>query len=361
MKKKMNNKRGFVVGLILASMLTVVGCGSNEAANMMAQDTAYDMDVNYLKEAEFGYAEEAAMEDYAETTEEAPRDANGNAPDAEVSDNRKLIKRTNLSLETLEFDEFITSLEKLIAEKGGYVEYLDQSNDTYYGSGRYASYTIRIPENQLDMFVDHIGDMASIKNKNESVTDVTLSYVDLESQRDMYEIEQENLLELLDKAETIEDMIVIESRLTEVRYQLQSMESQLRTYDNLVDYATITIYVEEVVRLEPKEEAPAGERIRVGFSNSVAEVFDRAKEFGINFVIALPVIIYNLIILAIFAGIIFLIVKLIIRKSRKRKAKQQEQLEQQRRLQAQWAQRQQEQMQQEANKATGNVAEDKES
>lgn len=341
MKKKILKKRGIIIGIILVSMLVLVACGSNGAADNTVAAEAYDMGMDSYAESDYGFVEETISEEAVAEDSENRTSSSDSSKAETVSDNRKLIKRTNLSLETLEFDEFINSLETLVEESGGYVEYLDQSNESYYSDyGRYASYTIRIPASKLDTFVDQVGNMASVESKNESVTDITLSYVDLESKKEMYEIEQDNLLELLDRADTIEDMIVIESRLTEIRYQLQSMESQLRTYDNLVDYATITIYVDEVVRLEPEEEAPAGERIRVGFSNSMAEVFERAREFGIRFVIALPVIIYDLLILAIIGGIIFLIVKLILRKNKKKKAKMQEQLEQQRRLQQQWMERQ---------------------
>ena len=68
---------------------------------------------------------------------------------------------------------------------------------------------------------------------------MTLQYVDLESHKKALTTEQDRLIELMEQAETVEDIITIEGRLSEVRYQLESMESQLRTYDNKIDYSTV--------------------------------------------------------------------------------------------------------------------------
>jgi hypothetical protein len=298
-----------------------IGCGSS---NESVYDTNTSRSTVETAE-EFGFSNDLKSEiAVEESVEGTANDMDASQETEEVASNRKLIKTINMNLETLEYDVFTIKLEELIDVSGGYIEYLDQSNRSYYGSedeGRNASYTIRIPVKQLDGFVDQVGEMANVRYKNEQVTDITLSYVDMESKKEMYEIEQENLMELLDRAETVEDMITIESRLTEIRYQLQSMESQLRTYDNLVDYATISIYVNEVVRLEPSVEASAGERIRTGFQNSLSKTLENLQEFGIRVIIASPVIILNLLILAIFALIVLVIIKTSIKKSEKKRKK----------------------------------------
>ena len=66
------------------------------------------------------------------------------------------------------------------------------------------------------------------------------------------ETEQDRLLELMEQAETTEDLLAIESRLTDVRYQLESAASQLKLYDSLVSYSTVYLTVEEVQKLTPR-------------------------------------------------------------------------------------------------------------
>ena len=125
---------------------------------------------------------------------------------------------------------------------------------------------------------------------------------------------------LLEKAETLADILEIESRLTDVRYQLESMESQLRTYDNLVDYATVTLTVKEVKQLTPTAEKGFWEKIGDGFVDSARSVWSGLKALFSFLIIALP----YLLVLAILVGIVLAIVFLCVRKSRRKAAKRQQ-------------------------------------
>jgi len=127
----------------------------------------------------------------------------------------------------------------------------------------------------------------------------------------MLEEEQERLLELLENAETIEDIITIEGRLSEVKYQLESMKSQLRTFDNKVTYSTVHIYIDEVKELTPVVEQTAGERIAEGFAESLRDIGEGFKEFFIGFVINIPYIIVWAVIIVIMAFVAIKVIKVI--------------------------------------------------
>lgn len=236
--------------------------------------------------------------------------------------NRKLIKRVSLNVETKEFDALVEGVSADIASLGGYIE----SMDGHYGS-KYSSYrpersaniVARVPSKQLDQFVKRVGEAGNITSKSESVEDITLSYVDLESHKKMLKEEQDRLMEFLERAETIEEIISIEDRLTSIRYQLDSMESQLRTYDNKIDYSTVTIYIDEVIdyTFVPEAELTPIERMRQGLAESWADLKRDLVDFGVNFVINLPYIIVFLIVVAILLLIVFLIVKASNRYARK--------------------------------------------
>jgi uncharacterized protein YhaN len=151
------------------------------------------------------------------------------------------------------------------------------------------------------------------------VEDVTLQYVDMESHKKALVTEQERLLELLEQAQTVEDIITIEDRLSEVRYQIESMESQLRTYDNKIDYSTVYLTINEVVQYSLSEEETVGERIRNGFLDSLEGVKDGVTEFAIWLVIKLPYLVVWAVIIAV-----IVIVFLKIRKRVRRKHEQKE-------------------------------------
>lgn len=157
--------------------------------------------------------------------------------------------------------------------------------------------TLRIPVLKLEQFVTNIQENSNVLYSNEYVQDVTLSYVDLESHKKAGAQEQDTLLRLLEKAETIEDIIQIESRLSDVRYQIESMESQLRTYDNLISYSTVYISLSEVERETVLSKDDPLTEMKTGFTNSFYKIIDGFKNFGIDFVINLPYIILYVVIL----------------------------------------------------------------
>ena len=307
-------KRLLTVGFALVLSVCLAACGtSSSEADYSAPASEYKYAATEEAAAEIAYDsyyEEEAMEPEM-------GDAGNGAEAPEVNESatsqRKLIKTVELSVETKDYDNLMTSLEKQIEDLGGYIESLGAYNGSYYSgrTNRSANITARIPADKLDGFVKKIGEEANVVDRNESVEDVTLQYVDLDSHARMYEEEQERLLELLENAETIEDIITIESRLSEVKYQLESMKSQLRTFDNKVTYSTVHIYIDEVKELTPVVEQTAGERIAEGFAESLRDIGEGFKEFFIGFVINIPYIIVWAVIIAIIAFVVIKVIKVI--------------------------------------------------
>jgi len=307
-------KRLLTAGFTFMLSICLAACGSS------SKSEAYDAAAPAV---EYAAAEEAAAEIaydsyYAEEPMEPEMgDAGNGSEEPEVNESttsqRKLIKTVDLSVETKDYDNLMVSIEKQIEELGGYIESLGAYNGSYYSGrvNRSANITARIPAEKLDGFVKQIGEEANVVDRNESVEDVTLQYVDLDSHARMLQEEQERLLELLENAQTIEDIITIEGRLSEVKYQLESMKSQLRTFDNKVTYSTVHIYIDEVKELTPVVEQTAGERIAEGFAESLRDIGEGFKEFFIGFVINIPYIIVWAVIIAVVAFVGFKIAKVI--------------------------------------------------
>lgn len=305
-------KKRLLLGLsILALSFSLAACGSS------SEEAAAPMEWAVEEEAVEGLMDSYYSEEYKATNTEADG-AEAPEVDESATSDRKLIKTVDLSVETKEYDKLMVSLENQIDELGGYIESLGAYNRSYYDSynhHRSANITARIPADKLDGFLKQIGEEANIVDRNESVEDVTLQYVDLDSHARMLEEEQDRLLVFLSEAETIEDIIAIESRLSEVKYQLESMKSQLRTFDNKVQYSTVHIYIDEVVELTPVVELTAGQRIAEGFKDSIEDIAEGFKEFGIEFIIHIPYIIVWGVIIAILVFVVLRIMKAVDKRS----------------------------------------------
>ena len=188
----------------------------------------------------------APMEPVMEEMKYAANDAiyctsvSGNTS-ANVQTGQKLIRKVNIDAETEDLETLLGSLTSQISALGGYIEQQELYNGSSYSSYRHrsANLTVRIPAEKLDSFIGQVKDVSNVVSYNESQDDVTLTYVSTESRIKALETEQERLLELLSKAENMSDLLEIEARLTDVRYELENVTSQLRVLTNKVDYATV--------------------------------------------------------------------------------------------------------------------------
>ena len=305
------NRKMMMVFLVLCLLVSLTGCGAS-SFDKSAMDTGYVTESitagssngsGFHSGTKYEYAEE-------EFADEAAATESGKA-DISASD-RKLIKTVNMHVETQQYDDLLAVIDEQVKALGGYIESMNTYNGSVYYNHkpiRNADMTIRIPKDKLDAFLNTVSDIGNVVRRTDDVEDVTLAYVDLESHRDALRTEQTRLLELLEKAETVEDIITIEERLSNVRYQLESMESQLRTYDNQVDYSTVYLSLEEVEILTPVEEETVWQRISGGFVESLDNVGEGFVEFGIWFVVNLPYLVVWGVLIAVFVVILVRIVR----------------------------------------------------
>ena len=253
-----------------------------------------------------------AQADNGDNSGDTSADATGTttSPDSSqpsYTDTRKLIRTVSINAETENLDTIIGLIRQKTNELGGYIENSDTSQRaTETATYRYSNYTVRVPADKLDQFTDAVKGDLNVLSMTENVDDVTLNYVDTTTRKQTLLTERERLLEFLASAESVEDMLAIEDRLTELQYELQSTESQIRTYDSKVNYATVYISLTEVKEFTPVEVKKDGpfERMKNGFVKSL-------KGVGNFFLELLIAIVSNLPQLLIFAALIFAIVKLI--------------------------------------------------
>lgn len=340
------------VFLALASA-SLTGCGAASASSYKSETaTAYDTSAGMpasLYKSSTSFSNDAEAETYAAAGnhEAAPEDFSTDSGSAELSQEavlsqevsnpgtdpartsdetspapveRKLIRNVSMNLETREFDALTKSISDAVTFFGGYMEQADVSGNSLYWSGerssRYSNITARIPENKLDAFLTEVSSQGNVTYKNESVQDVTLQYTDITSRKKTLQMEQERLWELLEKAESVDAVIALEARLSEVRYQLESIESQLRTLDNQIVYSTVYLSIQEVQVLTSTDPDTIPVRIQKGLSRSFNTLKISSVDFLVWFISSLPI-------LAVFAVLVFIAVIILKKPLKRRKTRKQ--------------------------------------
>lgn len=234
--------------------------------------------------------------------------------------NRKLIRTFEVNIETKEFDAVLSGIQSKVQELGGYIEQssLDGGSEYYSHYNRYSNMTVRVPSDKLDGFIENVKETANVTYISESTEDITLRYVDTESRKIALETERDRLLELLEKAETVEDIITIESRLSQVRYELESYASQLRTFDNQVDYSTVHISIREVDRETKVEPKTFWEEVTDEFGDSLYGIGRDCRDLAIWFLGSSPyLVIWAVVITVVVLGLRFVGKKKRLKKSLK--------------------------------------------
>lgn len=334
MDKKLRRTTSVAIIALICFALFATGCGgdSYDAAYTSpsnsykaASEAAYD----YYDDYDYGYATEDSYSNGGSYSSPSSGKENTDLYDNSNTDSsRKLIKRVSMSLETLEFDKSISMIEEYVRSYNGYIESSDVRYNDYYTTyrgnsvqSRSANYTIRIPNNIVDDFVSNAGNIGNVVSSTTNTEDITLGYLDVESRAKALKIQQERLLALLEEAQTVDEIISLEDRISQVTYELESKESTLRNYDSLVSYSTVNISLTEVTKITEPEPETMGQRISSGLSNTFENIGNGLQNFLVNFIVDLPYIVVFLIFSGIIALIVVLIVKLSIRGSRKRAAK----------------------------------------
>ena len=296
-----------LVILLLASLLAGCGASSNAITydsmkSEMAVEAPQAAPMEPMYEEEMGIAEDSTMSAAGESGQSSA-----------IPENRKWIITVDISAETEDLDTMMAALDQRIVALQGYVEAQNVYNGSNYASRRYrnASLTVRIPADSVDQFTADVSGISNVVRSNKNLEDITLTYTATESRVKALQTEEERLLELMAQAENMSDLLEIEARLTDVRYELERATTRLKGYDNKVDYATIYLNIEEVQEYTPVEEETLWQRISGGFVSSLEGVGEGILNFIVWIIVSSP---YLVVIGAIAVALI-----LLIRKTRKNK------------------------------------------
>ena len=299
---KMRKTISLVLCLLMA--LSLCACGSSQSAKSensyysspaeapmpapaaangfyAAEEAAYDM-AAYDGDSGFVTASTAARkESGSDTPEENPE---------------KIIYSADATVETTEFDQSIAELNAMLAECGGFVESSSVNGNNYYDSSRgnvsrrTANYTLRIPSAKFSGVMENLSRLGNVPYTYMYTENVTAQYYDVQARMQALQAQEKRLVEMMEIAETVEDIITIEDKLTDVRYRIDSLQSSLNNWDRRVSYSTLNLTVKEVQVYTPETvvKITYGQRLARAFVNSLKNAGKFFQDLLVFLVSALP-------------------------------------------------------------------------
>ena len=313
----------------LAAVLVVGFLSYNvwRPSNFQMKSAEYSMDMavtaeESIMEAPQAIANSAGMEkqDYAIRNEMAAESGEARYDDETSNiEGRKIIRNGYVNLEVDSFENVYDEIIFLTEASGGFIQN-SNTGKQYYGGMENGNtllrgnLDIRIPEESFLSVYNKIKELGEVNDSSIGGSDITFQYNDVASQIDNLEVQEARLREIMEKAETVEDLLQVERELNRVRTEIDRMTGMIKNWDNLVNYSTINVSLTEI---EPKSTEIEG------FENDFWVKAKREFVKSINQVISLSqnlfVWIISIIPFLVILGILIIILAVLVRRIRKSK------------------------------------------
>ncbi len=223
--------------------------------------------------------DEAVPEGNFENTERAPlQKLSSTSLDYGSVSERKIIKSASITVYVEDFEQKLASSIGLAQKYGGYVENSSVSSHNAREPSREAYISIRIPEASLINAIDEIKSFGKCQNENISGQEITESYFNTDARVRNLKHQEERLLEILNMAKNVDEVLRIENELNRVRTEQDQLTGQLMAWDKMVRLSLINI---NLIEQQPSKEKLTGisfnvllEKVREGFISALNELIN---------------------------------------------------------------------------------------
>ena len=296
--------------LSILLLLSLCACGSSAspaAGYNSASGKSYDSSAAYggFRDVSFE-ADEAYMEAPAVPAEEAIEASAQSGVDAPALDPEKIIYSASVTVETTEFEASLAALDALVARYGGFVESSSLNGSNYYSqsrgyaSNRSADYVLRIPSSRFQELMGSLSELGNVPYSHTYTENISAQYYDVEARLTACRTQEARLLEMMEVAETVSDLIEIEDRLADLRYQIESLQSTLKNWDRQVSYSSVSLTISEVSVYTPIEEPGYLTQLKEAVSDGFRAVGRFFRNLSLGLAELLPLLIVVVVLLLIF-------------------------------------------------------------
>ena len=206
---------------------------------------------------------------------------------------RKIIYTANLVVETREYDKCIDTVKSLLKKYEGYQEGSQLNgvpDDSAKTVGRSAVISIRVPIGSYESAMGDLAAMGNVLTRRENTEDVSRQYVDTDTRNKTLKAQRDRYMALLEKADTTESIIALQTEITRLTVEIEQMTAQLNFWDDKVSYSTITVELRELITLKTVKPVDPDLNDRMGgaLNSTLSDMKQGMEDFAVAFVGFLP-------------------------------------------------------------------------
>ncbi len=228
---------------------------------------------------------------------------------------RRIIYTANVDAVVEDFESVPAKVAELAEQFGGFVASSNVHGQP--GQPRRGNWTIRVPVEQYEGLLSQARQLGEVRSLISNSKDVSEEYYDIEARiRNKLKTEARIVALLEEATGNLEQVLVVEQKLDQVREEIERMQGRLRVLTDQTSLATVTIAVEQIAGYQPHEEPTYGTRVSRAFRTSLHTLITTAADLSIM-VVALAPWLAVFVVLGVIAGLIVWIVRRIRRRRRK--------------------------------------------
>lgn len=228
----MKKKPRIILSVLLIIVLTLLAASCS--ANDEAPDSQREESVHYDRADESPDVQDGAYSSEAGDVHNTAGSISGD----------KIIYRQNLMMETDNLNRTVDKMEQDLDRYAGHIhryQVISEQDELPRGD-----FTLRVPSESLKAFVDSMKNYGVFTQEVLESDDVSDTYYDLEANLRNQKIQERRLLELLEEAENLSDVLTLESELSRIRREIEGLQGTLNRLDDQVQYSTVYLSIREV-------------------------------------------------------------------------------------------------------------------
>jgi hypothetical protein len=156
---------------------------------------------------------------------------------------QKIIQRASLSIEVTDFQTSTDALGQIVERADGFIS--DSYSYVTDTDRKRGEITIRVPSERFLAVIADLETLGTVTSQHISGEDVTEEYIDLQARLNNSERQEQRLREILELAETVEEILEVERELERVRGEIEQMTGRITYLENRIELATISVSLYE--------------------------------------------------------------------------------------------------------------------
>lgn len=161
----------------------------------------------------------------------------------------QVIRQAQLSLTvgSSSFDSKLAAVRALVEQEQGFISGTDAQANPVNPNDQIRSgvVTFMVPAAKFDETIDLVSKLGKVQNEHISGSDVTAQYVDLQARLANEEAQRDAMLALLGKAQSVSDIIAVQTQLGQITQQIEELKGQISYIQHNTTYSTITVQITE--------------------------------------------------------------------------------------------------------------------